>query len=404
MAQPELRQTESMPELRPPVTELGALGWLRKNLFSSWYQTIITLVTLLVIYKLGGGFIRWALLEAKWDVIAVNLKLLMVGSYPSEFLWRIWVVVVLLAAVVGLSWGAFGQMRRSTGIGVAAALLTLQLFPLAPASRFWLVGSLVALLLFFWLGSLGARRSKVTVLVGWLIFPWAALLLIGGHSSIGALPVVATAYWNGLLLTVGLAALGIVFCFPLGVLLALGRQSSLPAVRLVSIAYIELVRAVPLITLLYMGSLMVPLFLPESMRIDNVIRAFIVVTLFSAAYMAENVRGGLQAVPQGQLEAARALGLPAWQTVGFIQLPQALRAVIPAIVGQFISLLKDTTLVYVVSLNELGGMGRAVLAQIGFRDRYFEIYVFIALVFFILCYLLSQAARQLERKLGVGER
>jgi general L-amino acid transport system permease protein len=215
---------------------------------------------------------------------------------------------------------------------------------------------------------------------------------------------VTSTLWGGLLLTVLLAAVGIVLSFPLGVLLALGRRSSLPAARLLSTAYIELIRGVPLVTILFMADIMLPLLLPGEWRIDRVARAMGGITLFSAAYVAENVRGGLQSIPSGQIEAARALGLGSVQMNLYIVLPQALRAVIPANVGLFISLLKDTTLVTIVGLLELLGIGRAILAQPESLGAHLEVYAFIAAAFFLLCYAMSQASYRLERALGVGVR
>ena len=175
-------------------------------------------------------------------------------------------------------------------------------------------------------------------------------------------------------------------------------------VRLLSTAFIELIRAVPLITILFMAALLFPLFLPEGIRIENVVRAMGGITIFSAAYVAENVRGGLQAIPSGQIEAAQAIGLRSWQTNLYIVLPQALRITIPANVGLFISLLKDTTLVAIIGLLELLGVGRAVLAQPEWLGASFEVYIFVAAVFFVLSYTLSQASYRLEKELGIGER
>lgn len=404
MAQSAVQRPLPQPDSRPPVTEQGLVGWLRKNLFNNWFSTLLTVVSLLLIYRMGGGMAKWAFTQAKWDVIDVNLRNYMVGSYLPDQLWRVWAVIGLISLLAGLSWAAYGRLRRSSAISVVVAMLMLQLLPIQPVSRIWLG---VALALIFGGYALAANRAQVVrkwMIGAWVLFPWIALTLIRGTVVGNFLPIVGTTHWNGLLLTVMLAAMGIVLCFPLGVLLALGRQSALPVVRLVCVAYIELIRAVPLVVWLFMGSLMVPLFLPEGMRPDNIIRALIVITLFSAAYMAENVRGGLQAVPRGQMEAATALGLPGWQVALFIRLPQALRMVIPAMVGQFIGLLKDTTLVAIVSLNELYGIGTSSLAQPFFRDRYFEVFVFIGLIFFLLCYSLATASRHLEKALGVGER
>ena len=187
-------------------------------------------------------------------------------------------------------------------------------------------------------------------------------------------------------------------------MLALGRRSSLPAIRILSTGYIEIIRGVPLVTILFMADIILPLFLPGEWRLDRVARAMGGITLFSAAYVAENVRGGLQAIPAGQVEAAQALGLSTLRTNVHIVLPQALRSVIPANVGLFISLLKDTTLVSIIGLLELLGIGQAILAQPASLGAAFEVYAFVAAVFFVLCYAMSQASYRLERQLGVGVR
>jgi general L-amino acid transport system permease protein len=239
--------------------------------------------------------------------------------------------------------------------------------------------------------------------IAWLLTIPLTFVLVTGI-GVGQLPDVRSNAWGGLLLTMLLAVVGIVLSFPLGVLLALGRRSSLPAVRLLSTVYIELIRGVPLVTILFMADIMLPLLLPGEVRIDRVLRAMGGITLFSAAYVAENVRGGLQAIPLGQYEAAQAIGLNPVQTNIFVVLPQALRSVIPANVGLFISLLKDTTLVTIVGLLELLGIGRAILAQPQSLGAHLEVYVFIAALFFVLCYAMSQASYRLERALGVGTR
>jgi general L-amino acid transport system permease protein len=228
-------------------------------------------------------------------------------------------------------------------------------------------------------------------------------VLIAGI-GITQLPTVGSSVWGGLLLTILLAVVGILLSFPLGVLLALGRRSALPAVRLLSTAYIELIRAVPLVTILFMADIMLPFFLPGEIRIDRVTRAMGGITLFSAAYVAENVRGGLQAIPSGQIEAAQALGLSTYRTNLHIVLPQALRSVIPANVGLFISLLKDTTLVAIIGLAELLGIGQAVLAQPASLGAHLEVFAFVGVVFFVICYAMSQASYRLEVALGVGTR
>jgi general L-amino acid transport system permease protein len=252
--------------------------------------------------------------------------------------------------------------------------------------------------------SLRWRIPRRPLVILWVISLPVSFFLLSGLGT-EAVPTVGTSLWGGLLLTFLLAIVGIVLSFPFGVLLALGRRSALPAVRILSTVYIEVIRGVPLITILFMADIMLPLFLPGEVRLDRVLRAMGGITLFSAAYVAENVRGGLQAIPSGQIEAANAIGLNAWQTNRYIVLPQALRAVIPANVGLFISLLKDTTLVVIgVGLLEILGIGRAVLAQPTSFGAHIEVYVFIAAVFFVLCYTMSQASYRLEAALGVGTR
>jgi general L-amino acid transport system permease protein len=213
---------------------------------------------------------------------------------------------------------------------------------------------------------------------------------------------VATSLWGGLLLTIFMAVVSIFLCFPLGVLLALGRQSSLPVIRWLSVLYIELVRGIPLIAILFIGQNMIPLFLPQGVRPDNILRAIIGLTVFSAAYLAENVRGGLQAIPRGQTEAANALGLNPMLTTGLIVLPQALKISIPAIVGQFISLLQDTTLLSIVGIIDLLGITRAILANPQFIGRYWEAYIFIGAIYWVLCYGMSLGSRRLEESLNTG--
>jgi general L-amino acid transport system permease protein len=219
------------------------------------------------------------------------------------------------------------------------------------------------------------------------------------------LPVVGTSLWGGLLVTILLSVLGIIASFPIGVMLALGRRSDLPVVRWVSTAFIELVRGVPLVTILFMFSIILAIFLPAESRLDRLVRALIAMTFFSSAYMAENVRGGLQAIPAGQEEAAKALGLKNWQITQRIILPQALRLVIPTIVGQFITLFKDTTLAIIVGISELLFIGRSILnSNPEFVQHQAEVFFFIAIIFWLFSFVMSASSRQLESQLGVGQR
>jgi general L-amino acid transport system permease protein len=394
--------------LAPPVTSVGPIGWLHKNLFSTWYNALLTVLVGAVLVGLAIQVVQWTVAEARWGVVTANLRLFLIGLYPIEEAWRIGLSLASLSVLAGLSAAVYGgaavrTLASSLAAGQAILAGLAAVSGLGPAVTFVLL--LDAALV--WTAFLvGLRRpvARRALALAWLaLVPVSVILLQGVGGAV--LPVVSTNLWGGLLLTFLLAIVGIVASFPFGVLLALGRRSDLPAVRFLSTAYIELVRGVPLVTILFMAAIMLPLFLPGGVRIDQVYRAMAGITLFSAAYVAENVRGGLQAIPTGQIEAAHAIGLNAVQTNLYIVLPQALRSVIPANVGLFISLLKDTTLVSIAAgLLELLGIGRAVLAQPQWFGAHLEVYAFIAAVFFILCYTMSQASYRLETALGVGTR
>lgn len=398
--------TSSAQSLPPPTERYTLLGWLRRNLFSTWYNTLLTLAGLALIYAILKPFLTWLLTEADWEVIQVNLRLLMVGQYPSDETWRVWMCLYLLAAILGLSWGVWVRRRWMVGLVLLLVPFMLALYPtLGPNIRWQLLGLDAIGLVTFTLGRwAGTRLSRLLVLLWVLYFPLVILLVRGFATPQELIPLVPTNLWGGLLLTFLLTIVGISFSFPLGVLLALGRRSSLPAIRWVSITYIEVVRGVPLVTILFMASTMVPLFFPLGNRPDPVLRAMIGITLFSAAYLAEIVRGGLQAIPKGQYEAAHALGLSGFQTMSFIILPQALRLVIPVLMGLFIALFKDTSLVAIIGLLELLGIARSVLAQPQFVGFQREVYLFIGLIYWIFCYIMSYISQRMESALGVGER
>ena len=394
-------------EVRPPTSEVGVYGWLNHNLFSSKLNGLLTIVMMLLVAAIIYGLGSWIIFDARWGVITENRRLFLVGRNPPEEIWPGWVALTLLSAATGLSAGSSSSgavrmmaMMLMVGQLLLAGLIFISDLGLAAA------GALVVGAAVVYVFMLAARRFRVRRL--WISLVWlgaavAMVLLLAGFGGAGLTPV-SSNLWGGLLLTMVLSVAGILLSFPLGVALAIGRQSRLPVVRIVSIAYIEIIRAVPLISILFMAQFLFPLVLPDGLRIDNVIRAIGGITLFSAAYVAENVRGGLQAIPRGQHEAAFAVGLRTWQTTIFIVLPQALRITIPANVGLFISLMKDTTLAYIIGLLEILGIGRAVLAQPEWLGTQFEVYFFVATVFFVLSYTLSQASYKLEKELGIGER
>jgi general L-amino acid transport system permease protein len=333
----------------PPSETRAPLAWARKNLLSSWFNVLLTIASLTFVGWIVKGFVLWAITQAQWAVVQGNWRLFLIGRYPVNQSWRLVILALLLGGGTALS-------------------------------------------IWFW-----KQRGMLVVLCWLLAFP-AILWLIGG--GWGLRPV-GTSLWNGLLLTLLLAVVSIVLSFPLGVLLALGRQSELPVVRWGCILYIEIIRGLPLIGILFLAQVMLPLVLPIGVRPDRVLRAIAGLILFSAAYLAENVRGGLQAIPRGQIEAARSLGLSAPLVVILIVLPQALKISIPAIVGQFIGLFKDTSLLSLFALVELTGISRTILAQPQFIGRYAEVYLFIGCIYWLFCYLLSHTGRRLERRLEV---
>lgn len=386
------------PEVKPPNTKKGPIKWLKDNLFSTWYNIILTCLVLVFLFFVFRGVFTWVFTQANWAVIPANLQILMVGPYPLEQTWRVSTVIYGLAVLLGLSAGIWNGLTRQITIAIGSIGTIIVLLPFHMAIREEALITTVIIAVCF---SFGRNRDnwKPWVLVGWVLsFPWTMMMLHG----FGAVTV-PTTNWGGLLLTLILAAFGIVACFPIGVLLALGRRSQLPAIRWISTIYIETIRGVPLITILFMGSIMLPIFMPGDFQLDKVLRGMIGLTLFSAAYMAENVRGGLQAIPRGQYEAAQAVGLNYPLTMLFIVLPQALRAVIPAIVGQFIALFKDTSLVTIVGLLDLLGIANSILTNPDWQGLQAEVYLFVAVVYFVFTYAMSYVSQKIEANLGVGK-
>lgn len=390
----------------PPLAERsGALRWLRKNLFGSWVDSILTVVGVLIIFWAVKAVFIWVFTVAEWQVVTTNLRLFIVGQYPLEQVWRLWLALAFIMFLIGNSLAIWARKSYLITILLIAFPLLLALLPFGVESRKWMIILTVVGVIGWLIGRAKPQALSRHVIIGWIIcLPIFILLTRGFTSSEGFMPIVQTNVWGGLLLTFLLTIVGIIFSFPLGVLLALGRRSELPAIRITSVLYIELIRGVPLITLFFMAQLMLPLFLPTGVTIDRVLRAMVAVILFSAAYLAENVRGGLQAIPKGQFEAAQALGLSGFKTMYFIILPQALRLIIPILVGQFIGVFKDTSLVAIVGLFDLVGIAQTVLSQPEFLGLQREVYVFISLIYWVLSYGMSYLSQQLEIKLGVGKR
>lgn len=360
--------------LRPP-TGIGPLAWAKKNLFSTIPNTVLTLLGVWITWKLASAIVDWALLRAVftgsdgtacskpgagacWPFITHKLDAFIYGRYPVDERWR--VNLTFLLAAIGLG----GLMMPSV------------------------------------------PRKGLFALFTFVVFPVIAYYLLTGAPALG-LPIVETERWGGLFVTLVVAIVGIVASFPIAILLALGRRSKLPFVRWASIGFIELVRGVPLITMLFMASVMLPLFLPEGVNFDKLLRALIGVSLFSGAYLAEVVRGGLQAIPRGQYEAADALGLSYPQKMGLIVLPQALKLVIPGIVNSSIALFKDTSLVLIIGLFDLLGIVQQAISS---DQTWFSPstpatgYIFAGFVFWIFCFGMSRYSQWMERRLGAGDK
>lgn len=387
--------------------QVRARRWAAQNLFSSPWNGVLTVVTLTligyIVYSLG----RFVLVTAEWDVVQVNRQLIFLGRYPRAEAWRLWPPLITLTATGGLAMGLWIRLgiRGFATVAGTLAFLYLVLLEGTPALLF-LIGVVLAFAGYAitrtWVLGTPAEKHvrRVVIVLLALLVPFTIVMLqIAGG--------VKTSLWGGLMLNVMLATVGIAVGFPVGVVLALGRASSLPMIRWTSTAYIELVRAAPLVAWLFMARFVLPDFLPPIEHvsdIDLVVRAMIVLAGFTGAYIAEIVRGGLQSLPRGQHEAAHAIGLGTLQTTWLIVLPQALRAVIPALVGQFISLWKDTTLVFALGLTDLLGAGKAALAQVEFVGRNTETFLFIALIFWTVSFAMSRLSQRVERELGVGER
>jgi len=357
------------PSLPAPAQTVGVVGWLRKNLFSSWPNTIVTVLCFLLIAYYGYLFLDWALLTADlggvssdactsggacWTFINVRFPQFIYGFYPENLRWRIDIVYAMFATLIVL------LVNERVPFKKWLAIFTLFVFPVI-----------------------------------------AFYLLYGGAFG---LEIVDTHKWGGLMLTLVLSCVGIVASLPIGVVLALGRRSDMPVIRSISTVYIEFWRGVPLITVLFMASVMLPLFMSAGTDTDKLLRALIGITMFQAAYMAEVVRGGLQAIPRGQYEAASALGLNYWKSMSLIILPQALKLMIPGIVNTFIALFKDTSLVLIIGLFDLLALVQSAIIDPDWPNVSTEGYLFVASMFWVFCYSMSKYSQALERKLHTGHR
>jgi len=343
---------------------MNLVNWTRKNLFSNWHDTLLTFIILFLFYISIPPLLNWMFFDATffgtskkdcsgtgacWVFIQVWLKRFTYGMYPNDQIWRIDLAFIIFFFVIG---------------------------------AYFFVNTKIKKILFIFLT---------------IIFPFLAIFLF--HGGLFGLEEVETRVWGGLFLTLFISVFSIIFCFPIGVLLAMGRRSKLPVIRYFSIGFIELWRGVPLITVLFMAAVMFPVFLPSGTNLDKLVRVIIAITLFESAYIAEVIRGGLQAIPKGQYDAANSLGMGYWKSHIFIILPQALKIVIPGVANTFIALFKDTPLILVVGLMELLGMVNMAKTNPAWLGLATEGYVFAAIVYFIFCFAMSRYSLRLEKQL-----
>lgn len=396
----------------------GAL-WVRRNLFRSPVDSVVTVVSAGLLGYLLFRLVRFVFVTGRWEIVQDNMTLFMVGAYDRDEMWRPALALIVFAGLAGLLAGAVRRRQIDADVDPIAELSPRRR-ALDLLERSWPAALGLLLLLALaetvtpWLVAAAALTAVVAARAVGRSLPSSALLVLVGVTGVVSIVMIRVLAaeegwdaWGGLMLNLFLAAASLVLCFPLGVLLALGRRSRMPIVRGLSTAYIELFRGVPLIALLLMANVALGFFIPQSLAPGKVVRAIVVFTLFTAAYVAEIVRGGLQSVPTGQVEAGRAVGLSPVGVTWLIVLPQALRAVIPALVGQFIALFKDTTLAgAAMGLLDLLVGAEAATKQADFRGQGLiaETLMFVLFIFWIGSYTMSRESQRLESRLGVGTR
>jgi general L-amino acid transport system permease protein len=428
MTQAAFVRTEMAPEQAPPITSSGVIGWMRKNLFDGWLNSILTILSLAAVTFLLYEILPWifrsswtagSLNECReqireaygpdatgacWAVIRERYAQLTFGFYPSELYWRpILAFILMLGALAPV---LFSSLPRKL-------LWFSGLYPFIAAWLLWggsvwgplsaLAGFIIGYALFVSVtprfgAILGVILAVLGAVIWWVSLSGPVVNVLDSLIPI-ALEPVKSRNFGGFMLSITIGITGIAASLPLGILLALGRQSDLLIVKSLCVGFIEFIRGVPLITLLFVASTLLNIFLPPGTDFDIIVRVMIMVTLFSAAYMAEVIRGGLAALPRGQYEAADALGLDYWKAQRLVIMPQALKISIPGIVGTFIGLFKDTTLVMIIGLMDPLGLSNAIRANQEWNGIVWELYGFIALVFWVFCFSMSRYSMYLERKL-----
>lgn len=432
------------PAREAPLTERSVIGWMHRHLFSSLFNSVLTICTLYIIFITVRGLWSWGIADAVWvadsrrECFDINLggacwagviawmDNIIYGRYPRDELWRINSGLLLLAL-----WMAPMFIPRVKG-KIQIGLTTVFLYPFLAGYLFvggekgvfmqvMITVAIVCLIcntlhsIIGMLGGVGLREFLIkqlgmkdttenkqrNFLIVTLILGFAAVFFWQMNWIVVGVP---WTQWGGLFLTLVIAGVGIASALPGGIILALGRRSRLPVIRVLSATFIEMFRSVPLITVLFMATAMFPLFMPEGIVLNKLVQVIIAVCLFNACYMAETVRGGLQTIPKGQFEGAHTIGLGYWRTMGLVVMPQALKHMIPNIVGNFIGLLKDTTLVSIIGLFDILGMLRAVSVDVTWRGLHNEPLIFGATLFFLICFVMSKYSRRLERKLSTDHK
>jgi len=435
-------QAEKTAARAAPMSETSVIGWLRKNLFSSWINTILTIVSIYIIYLVVTKLWVWGVTDAVWTAenrrecfdinidgacwagVIVWLDNFFYGRYPRVELWRVnlgglmlvlWMAPLWLPGVkdkifIGLTTVFLypflaGYLFAGGDKGLfMQVMISLAIVSLAGQTLHSIIGvSSGRSLPEYMIRLLGKEQASEATQRNTLLAILAGALVVGFVVQMGwAFVGVSWTKWGGLFLTLVISGIGIASALPVGIVMALGRRSKLPVIRVLSTSFIEIFRSVPLITVLFMATTMFPLFMPEGFVLNKLVQVIIAVCLFSGCYMAETVRAGLQAIPNGQYEAAHTIGLGYWGTMGLVVMPQALKHMIPNIVGSFIGLLKDTTLVSIIGLFDILGMLRSVSQDIPWRGLHKEPLIFGAFLFFVICFAMSKYSRHLEVKLSAG--
>ncbi len=427
-------RTEMLPEKAPPASEVGVVGWVKHNLFSGWFNSILTLVSLYAIYYVLSGILPWifqsvwnanSLNECReimmanwgsthghacWAVINDRWLQLLFGFYPSHLYWRpILALILLLVALAPVLYSDRVPTKMLIFSAIYPFLMPFLMWggtiwgPVSAALGFvvgWGAYTILSKQMSELIGMIGAAVAAV---IWWLVLSSYFTGALNAILPIG-IEAVESRQFGGFMLAILLGVVAIGVSLPIGIVLALGRQSDLLIVKYLCVGFIEFIRGVPLITLLFVASLLLNLFLPPGTNFDIILRVMIMMTLFSAAYMAEVIRGGLAALPRGQYEGADSLGLNYWQAQRLIIMPQALKISIPGIVSTFIGIFKDTTLVSIIGLFDVIGLASAIRADTAWNGIYWELFAFIAALFFVVCFSMSRYSMYLERKLQTGHR